>query len=90
MKTMREWVYEPADRQAGEGDTTIIIPISYRLEGVPPASEGWSAAAAGPAQRIPWLNETDQQFDPSGLKDNESIAIGAQPVMKTSVLGTVL
>lgn len=89
-KGMRDWVYEPADAQAGETDTTLIISVSYRMEDVPPASEGWSAAAAGPAQRIPWLNETDQQFDPNGLKDNESIAIGAQPVMKTSVLGTVL
>lgn len=89
-KTMREWVYEPADLQAGEGDTTIIIPISYRMEGAPAASEGWSRAAAGPAQRIPWLSETDQQFDPSGLKDNESIALGAQPIIKTPVLGKVL
>jgi hypothetical protein len=89
-EAMRDWRYEPADPQSGETDTTLIVPIGYRVGDLELAGDGWRRDSAGPAQRIPWLSESDQQFDPSGLKEGENIALGAQPVFKTPVLGTVL
>lgn len=87
----KAWVFQPADLRVEDAETTIIVPVSYRMGDAPLATgEGWRRDSVTPAQRIPWLNESQQQFDPTGLKEGESLAVGQQPKLTTHVVGATL
>lgn len=85
----KRWAYQTADIAAGEApETTLIVPIEYRLDGMA-VSEGWREGAST-AKPIPWLRSDQQRYDARGLKQGESIALGEPIRMKTDVVGSTL
>ncbi|WP_203323800.1 energy transducer TonB [Pseudoxanthomonas beigongshangi] len=91
VEAAREWTFEPVDTALHEqGDTTLIVPISYRMNVDRPPREGWHYESAGPARPIPWLAPSRQAFDASGLKDGEVLALDYSVKLKTPVVGTAL
>lgn len=90
VEAARQWKFEPADMASGEaGDTTQLVPISFRI-GENPISDGWRYAEAGSARPIPWLPSDKQQYDASGLKSGESIALDNTFRLKTDIVGKAL
>lgn len=91
VEAARNWTFEPADGALHEeGDTTLIVPISFRMNVDRPPREGWHYESAGPTRTIPWLEPSRQAFDASGLKDGESLALDYSMKLKTPVVGSVL
>lgn len=86
----RRWTYEPADPRTEDSEATLIVPVDYRADATPRANEGWRRDVASPAQRIPWLNESEQQFDPTGLKEGESLVLGSSLKLTKNLVGSVL
>lgn len=83
------WKYEPADLAAGDApETTLIVPVEYKLEGMT-VTEGWRQGPSA-AKPIPWLPSDKQNYDASGLKQGESIALDNPLHLKTDVIGTML
>nr|WP_295379477.1 TonB family protein [Pseudoxanthomonas sp.] len=91
VEAARNWTFEPADAAPhAEGDTTLIVPISYRMNVDRPPREGWHYESAGPARTIPWLDPSRQAFDASGLKEGEVLALDYSMKLKTPVIGSSL
>lgn len=91
VEAARAWTFEPADTALHEeGDSTLIVPISYRMNVDRPPREGWHYESAGPARPIPWLEPDRQVFDASGLKDGETLALDRAVKLKTPVIGSLL
>lgn len=91
VEAARDWTFEPVDTALHEqGDTTLIVPISYRMNVDRPPREGWHYESAGPVRPIPWLAPSRQAFDASGLKDGEVLALDYSVKLKTPVVGTAL
>ena len=91
VEAARGWTFEPVDAALHEqGDTTLIVPISYRMNLDRPPREGWHYESAGPTRPIPWLDPARQAFDASGLRDGETLALDYSMKLKTPVVGTLL
>jgi len=91
VEAARRWRFEPVDAALhAEGDTTLVVPISYRMNVDRPPREGWHYESAGPARPIPWLAPSRQAFDATGLMDGEVLALDYSVKLKTPVVGTAL
>lgn len=86
----KRWRFQPADAAAGdaEGETTLIVPIEYTLQGMA-FGEGWREGGS-PAKPIPWLPSDKQHYDAAGLKQGESLAVGGSFKLKENVVGKTL
>lgn len=93
LAAAKAWRFEPATPDMGEtADETVIVPVGFMLEGASPlAMSGWHPDEASARKLIPWLPASEQDYDPTGLKDGEAMALGASPVkLKSPVVGTTL
>lgn len=89
VATARKWEFRPSD--ASQEDVTLIVPIAYLKPGsMLSAMDGWRDHAAGRQNPIPWLPESEQSFDATGLKQGETLAVGDALKLRTSVVGTAL
>ena len=77
MPAAKHWRFQPADLAAGDTPRiTLIVPVAFHAMNKSASMlEGWRAELAGPSHPIPWLSASKQQFDPSGLKDGQSLAL---------------
>ncbi len=81
-----KWKFEPAD-PGGEQETTLVVPVSYRMAGENLPVEGWRNETAGPLRPIPWLDAGRQSFNAIGLRDGESLVVGDSVKLLTSLAG---
>lgn len=93
LEAARTWKFEPADIASGEpAETTVIVPVSFVSDPSSLAASGWRPEAAATEKKlIPWLSATEQDYDATGLKGGEALAVGSSPPkLKTAVVGTTL
>ncbi len=83
------WKFEPAG-PGDEPDTTLVVPIDYRMEGMPTAGKGWRREVAGPLSPIPWLNPERQSFDVDDLRHGQALVVGESVKLLTPVVGATL
>jgi TonB family protein len=86
----KRWKYRPADIAAGDSpETTLIVPVEYRLEDMYADQGGWREGPSA-AKPIPWLPAENQKYDARGLKQGESLSLDAPFRFKQDVVGTAL
>lgn len=87
----KRWRFKPADPMLEEeGETTIVVPVDFRMGDAAGRPTGWRYESAGSARPIPWLEPAQQTFDATGLKQGEALALDFSMKLKTSVVGTTL
>lgn len=90
LEAAKRWKYHPADVAAGDApETTLLVPVEYRLEGMFADQNGWQEGPSA-AKPIPWLPADKQRYDAKGLKQGESIALDNPLKFKQEVVGTTL
>lgn len=90
VEAAKRWKFEPADLAAGDpAETTLVLSVTFTTEGAG-YLRGWRAAGAGPSNLIPWLPADKQQFDATGLKDGEALALDSPMRLKEAVEGKAL
>lgn len=91
LEAARRWTFEPVDPALHEtGDATLVVPVNFWVGEATPPDAGWRRESAGPSMPIPWLAPEQQDFDASGLKQGEVLALDYSVKLKTSVVGTAL
>lgn len=86
----KKWKFEAADLEAGDvPETTQLVPVEFTVDSAGPR-EGWRHASAGIVHPIPWLPAEKQTYDPTGLKQGESLALDGSIKLRQDVVGTAL
>lgn len=91
LAAARQWTFRASDAERTD-DVTLIVPVGYCPPGPSGCiiDDGWRPRSAGPLQPIPWLAQGEQQFDATGLRQGEAMALGNTLMLKTQVVGTTL
>lgn len=79
------WRFSPSDDASG--DSTMLMPIEYRIDGVAAPRLG---VAAGSVSAIPWLSDDGRTYDADGLQSGNLLAVDSAWRLKTAVLGETL
>lgn len=91
LAAARQWTFRASEDAANADDVTLIMPVAYCPPGVRTCGDdGWRFQSAGPRQPIPWLAPSEQQFDATGLRQGEAMALNNTLTLKTPVAGTAL
>ncbi|MDI9238326.1 hypothetical protein QLQ15_05295 [Lysobacter sp. LF1] len=91
LAAARQWTFRASEDAANADDVTLIVPVGF----CPPGAgncmdDGWRYQSAGQQQPIPWLSQSEQQFDATGLRQGEAMALDNTLTLKTPVVGKSL
>lgn len=91
VEAAKRWNFQADEDRTAADDTTLIVPVTYCPPGARTCgADGWRFQSAGPRQPIPWLAQSEQQFDATGLRQGEAMALNNTLTLRTKVVDTAL